>query len=274
MMALPRFLYALQNSLDVVPASYFKEIESLQRDLLWDSGPRIAFPKLTLNWYDGGISFPDIRKYYWATQLIAINHGTYGRQDDPGYILDKLLLPGGNYNRALYSRSHRYPLFGPTLHAVQAWHSANKHLGWEHKLTLATPLWASEQLGDLHHTKGFDRWDPIGISQIGDLWVNNTMATFDYLQQHYQLSDTEQYRYIQIRHAIRAHVKEGTVLPQASPLEDRLLDGYIPDKAISLVYKKLINNMADPLRYETDGSRMDLSWMMRIGGMPSLPQEL
>lgn len=34
MMSLPRFLYVLQNALDPVPMSYFREIEHLQRDLL------------------------------------------------------------------------------------------------------------------------------------------------------------------------------------------------------------------------------------------------
>lgn len=69
MMALPHFLYTLQNSVDIVPNSYFKEIEALHRDLLWDGKPRIALPKLTLSWFDGGISLPDIRKYYWAAHL-------------------------------------------------------------------------------------------------------------------------------------------------------------------------------------------------------------
>lgn len=75
MMSLPHFLYALQNSTDLVPARYFSEIETR---------PWIALRKLVLGWYDGGIGLPDIKRYYWAAHLAAINHCTYRHEDDPG----------------------------------------------------------------------------------------------------------------------------------------------------------------------------------------------
>lgn len=88
-MSLPRFLYVLQNTPEIVPTKYFREIESLQRTLLWPGKPRIALSKLTLCWYDGGFGLPDVKKYFWAAQLAAINQGVYCRSDDPGYAMDK-----------------------------------------------------------------------------------------------------------------------------------------------------------------------------------------
>lgn len=95
MMALPRFLYALQNYPEPVPQHYFAEIEATQRTLLWATTPRISLGKLTRGWYDGGIALPDIQKYYWAAHLTAINQGTYSVGGDPGYEMDRWLLPGG-----------------------------------------------------------------------------------------------------------------------------------------------------------------------------------
>lgn len=89
-MALLRFLYAVQNYPDLILACYFKEVECLQRELLWDGRPCIALQKLALGWYDWGeIGLPDIRKYYWAAHLAASDHCTYRCSEDPGYRMDK-----------------------------------------------------------------------------------------------------------------------------------------------------------------------------------------
>lgn len=228
MMSLPRFLYVLQNSADLVPTSYFKQIETLQRTLLWEGRPRIALAKLHLSWYDGGIGLPDLKKYYWAAHLAAINHGTYREPNDPGYTMDRWLLPGGNYNTALYTKKGNSKLTGPTKHAVQIWHTATRSLGWEKKVTLATPLWDSDVLGNLWRTKGFNKWDLIGISKIGDLWVAGEAKGFHTLQTEYHLATTEPFRYRQIHHALYSCLGRGETPPEFSPLEDRILDGHLP----------------------------------------------
>lgn len=103
---------------------------------------------------------------------------------------------------------------------------------------MATPLWDSEQLGSMGTTKGFAKWDLIGISTIRDLWEGGgELVKFSTLKQSHELADSEYFRYIQIRHALISNIPKDTSLPDASPLEDRLLDGYLPDKAISLTYK-------------------------------------
>lgn len=67
---------------------------------------------------------------------------------------------------------------------------------------------------------------------------------------------------MQFIHALYSQIHKGTTLPEASPLEDRVLDGYLPEKTISLIYKKLINNMSDPLhalrdKWTSDGIDID-----------------
>lgn len=170
--------------------------------------------------------------------------------------------PRGDYSRALYSRPRKYPLTGPTGHSVHIWHVVNKQLGWDRRLTLATSLWNSEKLGNLWQSKGFDKWDLIGISRIKDLWVKDEILLFASLQQQYHLADTEHYRYLQIQHALHTHLTSKSPLLDASPLEDRLLNGHLPEKTISLICKKLINNMEDTLqslkeKWTRDGLELD-----------------
>lgn len=74
MMALPRLLYAVQNTPYRIQESFFRAIESEQRKPLWGGGsPRIGLRKLQNGVYERGLAVPDIRKYYWASQLININ---------------------------------------------------------------------------------------------------------------------------------------------------------------------------------------------------------
>lgn len=62
------------------------------------------------------------------------------------------------------------------------------------------------------------------------------------LQITYKLTQKEHFRYAQIRHALQAAIPPNTQLPEASHLEDRLLTDHLHTKAISLTYRKLINN--------------------------------
>lgn len=86
--------------------------------------------------------------------------------------------------------------------------------------------------------------------------------SFASLQREHELANTVYFRCMQVRHALKSNLPEGTSPLESYPLEDRLLDGYLPEKAISLTYKKLINNTADPLgpireRWEGDGLELD-----------------
>lgn len=61
------------------------------------------------------------------------------------------------------------------------------------------------------------------------------------------MARTETFRYLQVQHALQAAIPKGQTLSVASPLEDRILEEYMPKKAISMTYQKLVNNMPDPL---------------------------
>lgn len=151
----------------------------MNRELLWEGKPpRIATPKLIRGWYDGGIGLPDIRRYYWAAELAAINKCVYRPQDAPRYRMDGWLLPDANYSRALYSKPARSKLTGPTEHAVHIWHTVIKSMAWAGKITQVAPLWDAEIFGTLRNTKGFDRWDMIGISRVRDQWKKGGVIPF------------------------------------------------------------------------------------------------
>ena len=109
------------------------------------------------------------------------------------------------------------------------------------------PVWDEYRLGALGEQQGFDKWDIIGIFRVGDLRKDGDIVTWPSLQSDYELAPGEVYKYIQIRHAIRTTLPRGDELPEASPLERRLLGEHMSRKATSLTYRKIINNMPDTL---------------------------
>ena len=72
----------------------------------------------------------------------------------------------------------------------------------------------------------------------------------------------EVFRYLQIGHALKRALPEGAPLPESSPLESRLLTDYMAEKAISLTYRKIINNMPDP------NVTLRGKWVVDLGDIP------
>lgn len=106
---------------------------------------------------------------------------------------------------------------------------------------------------------GFDKWDLIGLSKVGDLWARGGVVPLSDLQQQYQLHERETFRYLQVRSALTKVLPRGTELPVSSPLEDRLLDDYLLVKAVSLTYRKILNNSPDPLE------KVRIKWSEDVG---------
>lgn len=261
-MALPKFLYALQNSPNPVPIAYFKSIEAEVNLLLWEGKPpRIAMSKLTRSWYDGGFALPNVQLYYWAAHLIVENQWLHAPQEEPSIRLDRHVLGADRLLSSLYNKAKTTTLTGPTAHTLHIWYTAQRTLGWKGILTQHTPLWDSPKLGMLRNSKGFAQWDLIGISKVGDLWKKGETVTFSQLRTTYQMADSEQFRYLQIKHAVTRAIPHGTNLPESSPLEDRLLTDHLTRKAISLTYRKLINNQKDPTHALRE------KWQTELGDM-------
>lgn len=230
--------------------------------LLWNGGaPRIAQHKLTKGVYDGGLALPDVRLYYWASQLQVINDWIFGDRSDPAYRVDRDVMPLGNCEHLLYIKTIRKSWPVHTRVVIQCWRAANTFLKWARTYTGRTPLWVGDQLSEVKSLTGFRGWRLIGIEYLGDVWHGSAPRSFAYLQREYDLRDTQQFNYTRLIHAIRAHIGGNIDIHTYSPLEDRLLLDPILEKPISTIYKKLINNMPDPL------IKLRAHWEREIGEM-------
>lgn len=137
----------------------------------------------------------------------------------------------------------------------------------------ADPTMGSMRLPELGKLKGFKDWDRIGISAVGDIIKEGSLISFGTLQLEFQLDERQRYKYAQLRHAWNAEKIDIASIPEFALLEGRLLQEQIPEKAISWIYKTLINNIPDNLvvlrkMWETSlGTLED-----RLGGGANLPE--
>lgn len=187
-------------------------------------------------------------RFYWATQLVNINGWVFFSLEEPAYRVDHQAFGKGSYLSVLYQkRGATTTLPTHTATVITEWHKATKMTGWEAKYTEQTPLWEGDFLLKVTHLKGFRSWSNIGIDLLGDVWKKGKLLEFSELQAEYQMGGGEFLHYSQFKHAIHHHLHTGDQLPEYTPLEDRLLLDPMIDKAISLTYKKLINNTPDTL---------------------------
>ncbi|KAJ1129276.1 hypothetical protein NDU88_007647 [Pleurodeles waltl] len=94
---------------------------------------------------------------------------------------------------------------------------------------------------------GFHKWDLIGIAKVGDLWTHGAALPYTDRQADFQLAPAEVFRYLQIHHALHKILPKGEDPTESSQLEDNLLTEFMPRKAVSFTYLKLINNSPDTL---------------------------
>lgn len=70
MTILPKFLYLMQALPIHIPASYFKQVQSIFTEFVWaKKRPRLPHNLLVLPKQNGGLALPNIRKYHQAVHL-------------------------------------------------------------------------------------------------------------------------------------------------------------------------------------------------------------
>ncbi|CDQ57897.1 unnamed protein product [Oncorhynchus mykiss] len=110
----------------------------------------------------------------------------------------------------------------PIIHStVQIWKQIKVHFELRPILSFAP--------SNLDNT--FERWGELGISTIGDVFIEGTFASFELLRETYNLPRSNFFRYLQIRDYVRKHLPTfGNAKPskfdrciQICPTSDKLI---------------------------------------------------
>ncbi|KAJ1097918.1 hypothetical protein NDU88_003034 [Pleurodeles waltl] len=224
-------------------------MDSLARQFIWSgTRTRLSLKTCQRDIYEGGLGMSNIQYYYLAMHALVINDWVGGGWTDPAYQLELQTMGYPRIFGALYWSPIPRETPDVTKVVLQGWRTAQKVTGWWRRLTQQTPLWHGKQLAQVAGLQGFQNWDNIGISTLGDVWQGSHIQSFQDLQTQYSLNKTQFHRYLQLRHALLVHLQAGDTIPEHSPMEAKALMGDLGKGGVSQIYRTLITTAGGPLR--------------------------
>ena len=148
----------------------------------------------------------------------------------PCQIIPRTSMGGKSFRHFLYGGKGIAHLLPATQVVIQGYLKATKEMGWMQKVTQMTPLWVGRWVKEMGKLKGFQSWDTVGISAVGDQWDRGKLIFIEPLKAEYQMHASQLYKYLQLRHTWQAEGLDDQELSEFAPLEGRLLGAQIEKK--------------------------------------------
>lgn len=196
----------------VLPPSHLKEYNEYVEYFIWQ-GKRPLFnrTKLYSAKSSGGLSLPRIDWYHWSFSLsqLAKNNMTYNEAPAWVYIEKELIAPFSS--EAFLTQSARpipdqNPVLKFTRESWKLYHLHSKQTPW---LTTRASVWHNTKLRIDKKAFCWIQWANKGIWYLDNLYEGEHVVSFNYLKQTYRLSNTDFWKYLQIRHCLHATLKNG-----------------------------------------------------------------
>uniref|UniRef100_A0A3B5QUX2 Reverse transcriptase domain-containing protein n=1 Tax=Xiphophorus maculatus TaxID=8083 RepID=A0A3B5QUX2_XIPMA len=238
---LPRFLYLFMSLPIRISSAQFHTWDRLISRFIWSgTRPRIKFKILQINRDQGGLGLPNLREYYYASQMrfmvcwcspemetgwkqIELRQG--GAQ--PQTRLGGKIVTDKNGNGIVEGTLliwkevvDRYRLADVT--GLLMWPSCNSDF----------------RPGELDSS--FLGWKDRGLVALCQFVEGNTFKTFEQLKRDYNLENRDLFKYFQVRHFYNTKIKKG-VPPEGSAVVNIFTKAYthLPCKIVSKLYKGL-----------------------------------
>uniref|UniRef100_A0A3B3B502 Reverse transcriptase domain-containing protein n=1 Tax=Oryzias melastigma TaxID=30732 RepID=A0A3B3B502_ORYME len=211
MSILPKFLYLFQSIPLSLPASFFTTLRKFFSNFIWNSRrPRLRLSLLYLPYDRGGLKVPNMKFYYWATQLrMAMFY--FSTKEVPAWVgmeNDKIGLPLYQYIYSSQIKTLKKQTQNPFLkNTILIWHEAHTFLDQTISLSKFSPIWGNNNFVPGRNDMGFKHWMDRRLTKIGDLYDAGSMMSFQHLAEKYNLPRKYFFKYLQIRSFIFSQVK-------------------------------------------------------------------
>uniref|UniRef100_A0A6I8SLC4 Reverse transcriptase domain-containing protein n=1 Tax=Xenopus tropicalis TaxID=8364 RepID=A0A6I8SLC4_XENTR len=239
MFLLPKVLYALWHSPIYIPKKVFAQLNSLLSKFIWGtSRPRLRLTTLMRPRDRGGLALPDIYIYYVAAQLTHISPMVHSDISPPLYQLWAQVTSAQGIPWPLLL-SKKLPRHASSILVLQ-----NKILQAGHKLTKLTqyppqtPLWHNPDFPQLVPHNPPKVWYTLGLTTIGDVWVDNQVIPLQQLCDTRHLPSTQWLTYHKLARALTSQSARSNISVAKSSIIDTLLLPAHKGK-ISSLYKQL-----------------------------------
>ena len=222
MNVLPRFLYLFQCLPVFLSKAFFQSLDKLISSFLWaGKKPRIRREFLERPRDQGGLALPNMKKYYWASNIQKVIFWYQAPKLDwckieansclstslSALITAKLPFPPSKFTLS--------PVVTSTLKIWAQFRQAFKLT----ELSVFSPICNNHLFpaARLDHT--FTQWHGDGLATCYNLYIDGIFGTFTALSEKFQLQRSDLFRYFQVRHFVQTNSPTFPALPADSGLE-------------------------------------------------------
>ena len=257
MVVLPRFLYPFQHIPIFINKSFFTKLDQAINSFLWcNKRARIKMATLQLSRSEGGLALPNVRQYYWAsninkilfwnTNLAVGSRPLWAQMEATSSDLSLWSLVCSQLPNPVKKISSN-PIVSNTL---KIWTQFRKQFGLHTASSLA-PIHKNHHFLPSCSDPVFQVWSNKGLRSIKDLYVNGIFSSFAELSAKFNLPNTHLFRYFQIRNFVRNKYPQFPNRPPVTMIDSILSLDTGQKKLISIMYDgifKLVPTRLDSLR--------------------------
>ncbi|KAJ0063849.1 hypothetical protein NL108_012538 [Boleophthalmus pectinirostris] len=255
MNVLPKFLFLFQSLPILLSKETFVKIDKLISIFLWrNQKPRIQYKLLQSSKEKGGLNLPNIKKYYWASQLRALKVWT--DQDDetgrremeqnscPKVPLESLPFLTKKLQKDLKIKNEWVKA------TLRIWTIVKRKLNMSDSICRATKMGLNPDFTPSMEG-GFCKWKEKGLVYIGHLFEGENMKSFEQLKKEFGLKAQDLYKFLQIRNYLMKHKDWKYICNEPNYLEELLMTS-------TCNTKKLISKIYKALQIDTDDNNMGI----------------
>lgn len=203
---------------------------------------------LTLQKNRGGLSLHNIKYYYWAAQFTAvvawINNDT-----ETGWVnIEQNLLPAIPLSALVFlSKQSQNKMVIKNLrlkNTLKVWSTVQKRIRGTSALSRAMQIAGNPDFLPSTTDVAFKRWAGRDLKVIDQLFCDNVLQLFSYLQDKLFLPRSDMFQYFQIRHYITSHTDWNTIKGAPSHTEVyfiNIIKHQVPNKKhVSHMYRNVL----------------------------------
>ncbi|XP_048011812.1 uncharacterized protein LOC125245329 [Megalobrama amblycephala] len=201
--------------------------------------------------------------YYWAANLQKVNCGYNFPLTDwckaEAYSCTSISLPALLTMKLPFSpvQYTSNPVVSSTLKIWSQFRQTYKLKDFSMLSPLSNnPLFPA---GQMDHT--YVQWQSTGLAKCSDFYIDNIFSSFNDLRQKFQLTQSDLFRYFQVRHFIQSQSSTFPNLPPTSLMDKILQNPVTPQGQISALYNMILLARNNPIE------KIKEKWTKDIGSV-------
>uniref|UniRef100_A0A671WYB0 Reverse transcriptase domain-containing protein n=1 Tax=Sparus aurata TaxID=8175 RepID=A0A671WYB0_SPAAU len=242
MNVLPKFLFLFQCLPIFLPKSFFKTVDSIICNFLWNGKtPRVRQKLLQNCKFYGGLSLPNFQFYYWAANITKIIFW-FKSTDILWYHLEAQSCPPASLSALLTGPVAANPsglTCNPVVNAtLRIWFQFRKQFKFTAPTVLA-PLLKNLVFKPTFTDTTFSLWQDKGLKCFKDFYQEGVFCSFAELVTKFSLPPSHLFRYFQVRNCAKSLFSNFPNLPPKQPWADLLQFNISQGSLISRIYSSI-----------------------------------